>query len=84
MNPAIAFRPAHMQEPYIDSREAAVFLRLSAKTLTRLARKGVVPAHAIGDGTRRRWRFLKSELDFWMHGRLNSKNHLRLHKEETR
>lgn len=81
--PAVAFRPEEIEEAYIVPEEAASFLRLSAKTLTRLARQGLVPAHPIGDGRRRRWRFLKSELDFWMHARLNSKSHLRLHKEKT-
>jgi Helix-turn-helix domain len=46
MKPALAFQPAPVQEAYIDPEEAALFLRLSAKTLTRLARKGEVPAHA--------------------------------------
>lgn len=70
-------------ESYIDPQEAARFLSLSPKTLTRLARGGLVPAHSIGAGTRRRWRFLKSELDTWMHAQLHSNNHLRSHQEEV-
>ncbi len=83
IEPAIALTPAAIPEPYIDAQEAARFLSISAKTLTRFARQGVIPAHAIGDRTRRRWRFLKSELDTWMHGRLHSNHHLRSHQEET-
>ena len=83
IEPATVLPLAVIPEPYIDPQEAARFLSISAKTLTRLARQGLVPAHAIGDGTRRRWRFLKSELDTWMHGRLHSNHHLRSHQEET-
>ena len=83
IEPAIALTPITVPEPYIDPQEAARFLCISPKTLTRLAREGVIPAHAIGDRARRRWRFLKSELDTWMHARLHSNNHLRSRKEET-
>jgi excisionase family DNA binding protein len=83
IEPAIALAPATIPEPYINPQEAARFLSISPKTLTRLARECLVPAHAIGDRTRRRWRFLKSELDTWMHGRLHSNNHLRSPEEET-
>lgn len=71
-------------ESYIDAKEAALFIGLSARTLMRLARTGVVPGHAIGIGVRHRWRFLKSELDIWMQTRLNSHHHLRSPKEEFR
>jgi len=83
IEPATALPLAVIPEPYIDPQEAARFLSISAKTLTRFARQGLVPAHAIGDGARRRWRFLKSELDTWMHGGLHSNHHLRSHQEET-
>jgi excisionase family DNA binding protein len=83
IEPAITLRPLAIPEAYIDPQAAADFLSISAKTLTRLARQGVVPAHAIGDRTRRRWRFLKSELDSWMHSQLHSNHHLRSHQEET-
>lgn len=81
--PANALSSATISEPYIDPREAASFLSISPKTLTRLAREGVIPAHAIGDRMRRRWRFLKSELDTWMQARLHSNHHLRSYQEET-
>ncbi len=59
-------------EPYVDASEAAQFLKVHPKTLMRLARARAVPAYSFNDGSRRRWRFLKSELDIWMRSRLNS------------
>jgi hypothetical protein len=41
----------------------------------KLARERAVPAYSFGDGARRHWRFLKSELDIWMRSRLNSTSH---------
>ena len=81
--PAVALSTALPHEKYLAPQEAARFLSLSAKTLTRFARQGIIPAHPIGDGMRRRWRFLKSELDTWMHARIHSNGHLRSHQEET-
>jgi excisionase family DNA binding protein len=83
IEPAIVLPPATVPEPYINPEDAARFLSISPKTLTRLAREGFVPAHAIGNRARRRWRFLKSELDTWMQGRLHSNHHLRSPEEET-
>ncbi|MGH9693839.1 MAG: helix-turn-helix domain-containing protein [Bryobacteraceae bacterium] len=83
IEPAISVSSPPIPEPYINPQAAAEFLSISAKTLTRLARQGMIPAHAIGDRARRRWRFLKSELDTWMQARLHSNNHLRSHQEET-
>jgi len=77
------FQNHSLPEPYVSAQEAALFLSISPKTLTRLARQGLIPAHPLGDGIRRRWRFLRSELDTWMHGRVNSTNHLRSHREGT-
>jgi excisionase family DNA binding protein len=76
-------RTDSIPEPYVDALEAALFLSISRKTLTRLARQGQIPAHPLGDGVRKSWRFLKSELDTWMHARVNSKSHLRSRMEET-
>jgi excisionase family DNA binding protein len=59
-------------EPYIDATEAAHFLRIHPKTLMKLARESRVPAYSFNEGTRRHWRFLKSELDIWMRSRVNS------------
>ena len=36
-----------------------------------MARQGDVPAHPLGNGQRRVWRFLLSELDVWMRERVH-------------
>jgi excisionase family DNA binding protein len=61
-----------LAEHYVDADEAASFLSISRRTLMRMARKDVVPAHPLGNGTRRLWRFLLSELDCWMRNQVNS------------
>ena len=52
-------------EPALTSEEAARLLNIHPKTLQRMARKGQVPAHRIGD----LWRFRASELDAWFRGK---------------
>jgi hypothetical protein len=54
------------QESYVDAERAAAFLAMSRKTLLALARKGHVPAHPIGPGPRKIWRFRLSELSRWL------------------
>lgn len=56
-------------EPFVSAREASQFVRLHPVTLQRLAREGTLPAHPVGDGQRRRWRFLLSELGQWLQAR---------------
>jgi len=53
-------------EQFVDGQQAADFLGLQRKTLLNLARQGFVPAHPIGDGLRRTWRFRLSELASWL------------------
>lgn len=58
-------------EPTLTSDQAAQLLKIHPKTLQRMARKGQVPAHRIGD----LWRFRASELDSWLRsqsGRIRS------------
>jgi excisionase family DNA binding protein len=62
-------------EPYVAASEAAEFLGIHPKTLMKLARQGGVPAYWINEGERRRWRFLKSELDIWMRSSIDSTLH---------
>jgi excisionase family DNA binding protein len=66
--------PASPRTPeyYEDAGEAAKFLRIQRRTLLKMARDGVIPAHPLGDGRRKLWRFLLSELDEWMRDRVNS------------
>ena len=52
-------------EPTLTSEEAARLLNIHPKTLQRMARRGQVPAHRIGD----LWRFRASELDAWFRGK---------------
>ena len=59
-------------EYYVDAGEAGKFLGIHRRTVLQMARDGVIPAHPLGDGTRKLWRFLLSELDDWMRGRVNS------------
>ena len=65
---ATAFQPF---EQLLDSEEAATLLKVHPKTLQRMARRGELPAHPFGDGRRKRWRFLLSELDVWIRARKN-------------
>ena len=53
-------------EPTLTSHQAAQLLNIHPKTLQRMARKGQIPAHRIGD----LWRFRASELDAWFRSRV--------------
>ena len=62
-------RTAMPCERLINAIEAAAILKISTKTLKRLARKGSIPAMHVG----RQWRFRASALNDWVEKRL-SKN----------
>ena len=47
---------------FVDAKKAAEFLNLRRRRLLELAREGSIPAHPIGDGQRRVWRFRLSEI----------------------
>ena len=49
-------------ENFVDGDEAAAFLSITRRRVLELARAGHLPAHPIGRGTRRVWRFRLSEL----------------------
>jgi excisionase family DNA binding protein len=59
-------------EYYVDAEEAAKFLDIHRRTVLQMARDGIIPGHPLGNGRRKQWRFLLSELDEWMRGRVNS------------
>lgn len=59
-------------EPYIEAGRAAAYLSISRKTLLKKARSGRLPAHPIGDGRKKMWRFRLSELDRWMQTEVTS------------
>jgi excisionase family DNA binding protein len=50
---------------------AAAYLGLDAKTVTRWARQGYLPAHPLGQGKRKSWRFFESELQEWLAAKTN-------------
>ena len=56
-------------EPFVDAQKAADFLSLRRRRVLELARSGLIPAHPIGDGQRRVWHFLLSELASWLAAR---------------
>lgn len=49
-------------ERFVDADEAARFLSITRRRVLDLARGGILPAHPIGLGLRRVWRFRLSEL----------------------
>jgi hypothetical protein len=49
-------------EPFVDATAGAEFFAIRPRRLLELAREGKVPAHPLGDGPRRTWRFRLSEL----------------------
>jgi excisionase family DNA binding protein len=53
-------------EPYVSPEEAAEFLKTNRLKIIRMARSGSLPAHPLGTGKRRQWRFKLSELDNYM------------------
>jgi excisionase family DNA binding protein len=53
-------------EPYVSPEEAAAFLKTNRLKIIRMARSGALPAHPLGEGIRRQWRFKLSELDTHM------------------
>lgn len=52
--------------------EAALVLHMDHRTLIRWARAGYVPAHPLGEGRRRMWRFFEHELLAWVESQSNS------------
>jgi excisionase family DNA binding protein len=52
---------------FLTADEASDFLGgLNSRTVTRWAREGYLPSYPIGEGKRRLWRFLESDLEQWM------------------
>jgi excisionase family DNA binding protein len=54
-------------EKFLTPEQAAEYLGgLNSRTVTRWAREGYLPSYPIGEGKRRLWRFLESDLERWM------------------
>jgi hypothetical protein len=49
-------------EPFVDAIRAAEFLSLTPRRILELARTAQIPAHPVGAGRRKQWRFRLSEL----------------------
>jgi hypothetical protein len=49
-------------EPFVDANVAAEFLCITRRRLLEMARSAEIPAHPIGSGQRRTWRFRLSEV----------------------
>jgi excisionase family DNA binding protein len=61
--------PSKNSPHFLNADEAAQVLRMDSRTLVRWARLGQVPAHPLGEGKRRLWRFIESELIHWLEQR---------------
>jgi predicted site-specific integrase-resolvase len=57
----------------LDAREAAQILRMDRRTLISWARLGYVPAHPLGEGKRKLWRFMEDELLEWVEAQESDK-----------
>jgi excisionase family DNA binding protein len=58
---------ALQRQRFLDAKQAAVFLGgLNFRTVLRWAREGYLPAYPVGEGKRRLWRFLETDLENWM------------------
>ncbi len=49
-------------ERFVDATKAAEFLGLNRRRVLEMARAGEIPAHPLGKGRRRTWRFRLTEL----------------------
>jgi hypothetical protein len=54
--------PTNQIEPFVDADTAAEFLVITRRHLLEMARARVIPAHPIGSGRRKTWRFRLSEI----------------------
>src|SRR6202012_5461456 len=66
-------RPIGRPVRILDATEAAAIVKMDSRTLIRWARLGYVPAHPLGEGKRKLWRFLEHELLEWVETRETEK-----------
>jgi excisionase family DNA binding protein len=71
MPQAIENQSPKMTRP-MTPRSAAEYLGMDEKTVTRWARCGYLPAHPLGEGKRKFWRFMENELEEWLAAKRNS------------
>ena len=53
----------NLLEPYVPPEGVAAFLDVKRRKVLEWARAGLIPAHPIGHGKRRTWRFRLSEVN---------------------
>jgi hypothetical protein len=53
-------------EPFVAADVAACFVSIPRRRILELARSGAIPAHPLGEGQRRTWRFRLSELEQYL------------------
>jgi excisionase family DNA binding protein len=58
--------PTTTIEYFVAPERVAEFLSLTRRRVLELAREGELPAHPVGSGSRRVWRFLLSEIGIWL------------------
>jgi excisionase family DNA binding protein len=56
-----------MADSYMTLREVAELLKLSEKTLYRLAQQGEIPAFKVGGS----WRFRRTDIEMWIARRID-------------
>ena len=56
-------------EPFIDAESVAKLLGITPRRVIQMARLGELPAHPLGRGIRRTWRFLMSEIVAFLRAR---------------
>jgi len=59
-------------EHFVDADQAAEFLSIDRQTVICWARKPIIPAHPLGEGRRKVWRFRLSELSNWAGSKVQS------------
>ena len=59
----------------LTTREAAEYVGFHRKTVERMARAGLVPAHPVCGVRRKTWMFYASELDVWLRAKVNQSRH---------
>ena len=60
-----------MRPSLLNPEQAAKVLQMDSRTLIYWARRRDVPAHPMGEGKRKMWRFVESELVEWVKGQGN-------------
>ena len=64
----------------MDAKETGQYLKIDEKTVARWAREAYIPAHPLGEGKRKFWRFYEHEVAAWLSAQSNgAEKRLQLH-----